>query len=498
MPKKVISFSFMLLMIAASAAFAGWTPDVQLTHRNYEIEARVIANNDTVHIAWYQISGDHKISYIRSIDGGNYWYDIKDLTGPGHRGITPDLSLSQGRVLIGWPDEDTNPVNWAANVGYSISLGGAYWPAPSYVFDHWDTQGERIAITLDSNSIFMAYMPMLFDSAGNQLILFKYSTDLGSTWSDSQIVGRTSQYANGFDMRKCGNSIYIVWSGVPMPSGYSIEVIKTVSHDGGRTWSNMEQLSSPDSAYSQHSCMACDETTNNLAVGWMDYAESHVYPGDLYLRITTDGGYSWGEELQATHSHTVAFPSMAIAADSLWAVWQDVDWNYGIDNPEIAFTKSIDFGQTWISRERLTYAPGFSNTPCISYDHGKLHVVWYEQYRPPDSTWHSDIYYKRYEPDVGIGDDGEINLPDRIILSAYPNPFNSSVLISYSSMKGGDIGIYDIKGQLIRTLIVEGGSDGKINWDANDAMGNKVCSGIYFARAKTSQSSQVVKLIYLK
>jgi hypothetical protein len=39
----------------------------------------------------------------------------------------------------------------------------------------------------------------------------------------------------------------------------------------------------------------------------------------------------------------------------------------------------------------------------------------------------------------------------------------------------------------------------KINWDATDAMGNKVSSGIYFARANSNnQKSSTIELIYLK
>jgi len=45
---------------------------------------------------------------------------------------------------------------------------------------------------------------------------------------------------------------------------------------------------------------------------------------------------------------------------------------------------------------------------------------------------------------------------------------------------------------------LEGGEVGKINWDATDASGERVSSGIYFAKAKTSQSSQAIKLIYLR
>jgi flagellar hook assembly protein FlgD len=68
-------------------------------------------------------------------------------------------------------------------------------------------------------------------------------------------------------------------------------------------------------------------------------------------------------------------------------------------------------------------------------------------------------------------------------------------------MGGGDvrIAIFDVQGNLIRTLIAEGVTDEKkIVWDATDDSGKKVSSGVYFARASTPQNSQVIKLLYLK
>ena len=86
---------------------------------------------------------------------------------------------------------------------------------------------------------------------------------------------------------------------------------------------------------------------------------------------------------------------------------------------------------------------------------------------------------------------------DHAILSCYPNPFNSNVLLNIASYDGSDaeIRIYDIAGRLIRTVITV---EGKTTWDATDNAGRKVSSGVYFARAKTSRNSMTLKLLYLK
>ena len=430
-------------MIAASAALAGWSEDFQLTHRGYEIEPQVIARNDTVHVAWQEVAGPMRISYIRSIDVGNDWNNIIDLIGSGHRGIFPIISFNEGKVFVAWSDLDMQPMDPVHNIGYSYSSDGEIWHGPSYVFPRWSLIGyNAFSSALSGDSIYVTYLPWIVDSSGNELIFFNYSPDLGNSWSDSQVVGRTYEYLNGLKMKQCGGSIYIVWSAVGINA---FDVFAAISHDGGITWDEPRQLSS-DIMDAQLPCIACDGGNGNVAVGWVDSQESHSFPGDLYLRVTPDGGYSWGNELHATHHHKVASPSLAYIGDSLWAVWSDEDIaHWGTLNYEICFTKSTDMGQSWTPYERLTNAQGLSQSPWISHDNGELHVVWYEEHRPPDSTG-DEIYYKRYEPDVGIGDDGRNRLPSTITLADYPNPFNSSVIITYSDLKGGEIDIMILKG----------------------------------------------------
>jgi len=91
------------------------------------------------------------------------------------------------------------------------------------------------------------------------------------------------------------------------------------------------------------------------------------------------------------------------------------------------------------------------------------------------------------------------NLPNQHqILSCYPNPFNSSTVISYSNIDGNDIKIYDLTGRLVKTFKCEGLTKGKITWNAIDDNGNLVTSGIYFVKGELSEHEISTKLIYLK
>ena len=89
------------------------------------------------------------------------------------------------------------------------------------------------------------------------------------------------------------------------------------------------------------------------------------------------------------------------------------------------------------------------------------------------------------------------------VLSCYPNPFNDAAIILINSAAGikanFEIGIYDITGQLIRQLQAQntlGLTAAK--WDATDAEGHKVSSGVYFARLINGKSHRMLKMLYLK
>jgi hypothetical protein len=93
-------------------------------------------------------------------------------------------------------------------------------------------------------------------------------------------------------------------------------------------------------------------------------------------------------------------------------------------------------------------------------------------------------------PTTGINEDNS-SLPSQPgLLSAYPNPFNSSTTITLTGTTIADITIYDITGRRITTLRTDAG---KAIWDASGFP-----SGVYFARTQAGQKAQSIKLILLK
>lgn len=89
----------------------------------------------------------------------------------------------------------------------------------------------------------------------------------------------------------------------------------------------------------------------------------------------------------------------------------------------------------------------------------------------------------------------------KLDLRSWPNPFNPVTRIAYEMPRAGHLSlkVYDLKGQLVRTLIDERiESSGHVMWDGTDDRGQRVGSGVYFAEARTAGQVKVQKMALVK
>jgi hypothetical protein len=88
------------------------------------------------------------------------------------------------------------------------------------------------------------------------------------------------------------------------------------------------------------------------------------------------------------------------------------------------------------------------------------------------------------------------------LLQNYPNPFNPETTIKYNLAEGTNVGlrIYNIVGQVVRTLVSERQSAGRyqVRWDGTDDRGSAVSSGIYFYQVSAGKFRDVKRLMLLK
>jgi hypothetical protein len=111
----------------------------------------------------------------------------------------------------------------------------------------------------------------------------------------------------------------------------------------------------------------------------------------------------------------------------------------------------------------------------------------------PNGVWYG---YSGVEGPTDVTE--EVLKPSEFILSQnYPNPFNASTTIRYSLFETGpvNISIYNLLGQEV-AILYEGMQDAGqhiVTWDARD-----LPSGVYFARMKTENGSESIKMALLK
>ncbi len=115
---------------------------------------------------------------------------------------------------------------------------------------------------------------------------------------------------------------------------------------------------------------------------------------------------------------------------------------------------------------------------------------------------HTGIFLQAFDNYSTSNPGFETPAPTSRLIQNYPNPFNPSTTIAYEITKAQSttLGIYNMRGQLIRTLVDEHKSAGRhtIVWDGKDSSGSSVSSGIYFYRLKSGRLTTSRKMILTK
>jgi len=191
-----------------------------------------------------------------------------------------------------------------------------------------------------------------------------------------------------------------------------------------------------------------------------------------------------------TDLHKVGTGAVYCEDSLLSAVW--MDRRFGGGNDEVFTRTSFDYGTTWTDEERLSYGEDHSYEPISCKTGDKIHVLWGDI--RPDSP---GLYYRANDLVTTVYNEEVISPPINIYLNFYPNPFNSETIITYQEIEGGDIDIYNVNGQLVKTLECTG-KKGQITWDASDDSGYQVSSGVYFIRARTADGYASKKVLFLR
>lgn len=210
--------------------------------------------------------------------------------------------------------------------------------------------------------------------------------------------------------------------------------------------------------------------------------------------------------------------------------YEDTEYQEWSNVPEIYIALSRDNGNTWYEpvvlnnievpqlagikpmwvypADKPTYMGIVDNNYAV-----KLGIMFYD-----DFTWGSNVQTPPYHPTadggrtmfmelvmtvpVDASDDPSIPGVVNVLQQNYPNPFNPTTTIDFDMPVQGNarLEIYNVKGQLVKTLVNSDLSSGRHSyvWNGTDESGAGVSSGIYLYRLSGEGWSQTRKMMLMK
>lgn len=107
---------------------------------------------------------------------------------------------------------------------------------------------------------------------------------------------------------------------------------------------------------------------------------------------------------------------------------------------------------------------------------------------------------------INLNDAGDAPIPEIPLFTSldnvYPNPFSAITNISYGLAKDAQVNIviYNIKGQLVRSLLSESKASGnyRLQWNGQDDLGHNLPSGVYYVKMTAGKESSSHKAILMK
>ena len=286
----------------------------------------------------------------------------------------------------------------------------------------------------------------------------------------------------------------------------------------------------------------------DLEAPWGE-AEYQTIEGEQYLATVTGWPFPHWDETAHTDAMMFHYNNVKISEGTpqgmMVAVWQDAwrarQFNYNSDTdyaqwanvPEINIAVTPDNGRTWSEPIVLNNieTPQMANIkPMWVYPAdmvkyvgmqgenkvGKIGLMMYNDY-----TWGSNSITPPYHPTNDGGqvmfaelqivfpvgqpmdsDDVTVTPTTSLLNQNYPNPFNPETTISFNipAATNGSLNVYNVKGQLVKTLVngpLAFGSHSFV-WNGTDNNGSAVSSGVYYYRLTAGNHNETKKMVLVK
>ena len=384
-------------------------------------DPQIALYQNNVYVIWTdQSTGNGDIYFKRSIDNGNTFGSIENLSNNPGNSTSPIITVSQSAVYIIWTDQSTG--NGDIYFKRSIDNGTTFGSVNNLSNNTGSSSSPQIAAS-GSN----LYTIWVDTSSGSSEIYYRQSLDQGSEFTGIKILSKTrsvdGEHASAPKIYASGNNVYATWQDRILQNN---EVFFRSSLDAGSKFTGIKNLSRNNTGDSISPRLAA--IANNVFVGWSDTSSGK---SEIFLRASTDGGNRFGGLKNVSWSPGSSYdPEMALVGNNLYILWEDNSQ----DDPTFALTfrSSYNAGQNFADKQNLArYIGESSDYGQIVAEADRVYIVWSENPRyiyPPQY----EIFFKMSRDNGTHFDDG-INLSNNEVNSIDPH-------IAVSSIKKSDNG----------------------------------------------------------
>ncbi len=231
-------------------------------------------------------------------------------------------------------------------------------------------------------------------------------------------------------------------------------------------------------------------------------------PSRVYVRRSTDLGLTFGEAELVSGSHSAELGALGSGNfDDVAVVAAELSGN--IFTGDLLLSRDLDLlsPETLPPATQSSYFPSLAQTTC--FRRGELNLsglgMAFTNLGSAKAPFDSAEVWVIRGRDPGLAVNDPPHAPAaRLAVTASPNPFSSSTMITATSLVPGsnvELAIYDSLGRLVRrfTEASPGTSSSQSwRWDGQDAAGRPAASGIFFVEMKQGPARAIDRLIRIR
>jgi hypothetical protein len=462
-------------------------------------------------------------------NNGDIFEESNNWNGPGGNPLI--VNYPSENIYIGNPTLDPEGAIDSNNITYVFSGSG------SISFTKIDSDGtllisgqtiitganawtNEIRVAIDTNDrIYLAWSKDMHD------ITYAYSDDGGTNWSEQISLCYNAADQLNKPQICCDNNdnVHIVWQ--HWTGASNLLSYMKLGADGTVTIDESFLTQSNNQVWAAQ--MDIDEE-NNLHIVWA--RSSQQITSAYYTKIN---GNLDGNGLSLTDDELTLVPENTFIINETFRYPKCV-----VDDYENVHT-IYERGQYGCNHPKSVYYKKMNSAPLLRIECPNDSVlfmeltgsgtVWEGTFTPPgsgtydvrisgsDSSGNTGVNFYQFEY-IGVGVQDDELLSNKVMLSNYPNPFNPSTTIKFTTIERSPafdgntekntetcppwrIVIYNVKGEKVRELPIVTPSLShtlSVTWNGTDDNSKPVSSGIYFYKLEAGDFQKVKKMILLR